>query len=142
MVAVEKDTNLILTPVVVAKYLGPLKANAIAARIKALLPDIASSIMSEGVNASNQATLMFWDAIVDNTTVTAQDVAVLKGLGKEYEVVTIPRRFDRRFDPERWPHVAADGSQGGPQDKSISGFPNDITRIDFDTAWVAAGRLN
>jgi hypothetical protein len=44
-------------------------------------------------------------------------------------------RFDTRFEPKLWWHVAPDGSQGKPGDPAIHGFPNSIERADFDEAW-------
>lgn len=49
--------------------------------------------------------------------------------------------FDNAFTPRRWPSVSPDGTvdQSG-QSPPISGFPNAITRQEFDAAWTAAGR--
>jgi len=133
-------TNARLTPILAASVLGPAKAEAIAHKTAQQLPTIAAALMSVGVNLSDPATAAFLDALVDGTSVTAADVAALKALGSTTLATAVPRRFDQRFDPAAWPHVAADGSLGSPGDPAIHQFPNSLDRSDFDAAWSAAGR--
>ncbi len=136
-----EDTHIRLTPLMAAGVLGPVKANALAAKVKSVLPDIADNLMRDGVDLSDPLTGVFLDSLVDGSTVHVEDVVILKAIGKRTITVTSPRRFDRRFDPEHWPHVSEDGTEGMPDtDQAIHGFPNDIKREHFDLAWQKAGR--
>lgn len=134
------DTHLKLTPMVATITIGPIKANALAEAIKTKIPAIADILMSVGVDLSDNATGAFLDSLVDNSTVMAEDINALKALGKKTETTTFRRRFEERFDPMRWPHVDINGEQGNQTNQAIHGFPNDLTREEFDVSWAAAGR--
>lgn len=136
----DEDTHLPLTPLVAARVLGPVKANAVAAKVAASLPAIAASLMSSGVDLSDPTTAGFLASLVDGASVLAADVQALVALGKRTVTTTAPPRMDRRFDPARWPHVAADGGEGSESDPAIHGFPNALGRADFDACWALAGR--
>lgn len=136
----QEPTHAMLTPRLAASVIGPLKAEALAAKIKAALPNTADAYLLGGVDLSDDATSAFLDYCVDGTTVLQADVNTLKALGTRTVTTTTKARFSQRFYPGRWPHVAEDGTPGGPGDSMLSGFPNQISRADFDTAWAAAGR--
>lgn len=135
----EVDTHTRLTPGVAASLIGPTAANTLAGAIKSQLPYIADTLLSAGVDASDPETRGFLDAL-SGTALTADQVATLKATGKRTVTATEPRRFDRRFDPDRWPHVAPSGEAGNDEDTAITGFPNDLSRDEFNAAWIAAGR--
>lgn len=130
-------TGALLTPVVAAKVLGPVKANVLAARTRAARPDIADALMREGVNLSDPLTAAFLGSLVGGP-ISQADVDALLALGTRTVIQAHPPRFGRRFGPAQWPHVAADGTPGGPDDGSIRGFPNAIERDEFDRAWAEA----
>jgi hypothetical protein len=136
---ISKPTGIKLTPLVAAATLGPMKANALAGKILAVLPHIGAALMQDGVDLAHPATKPFLDVLVGDG-ITAEDIAALMALGVEITVKQFKPRFDERFFPELWPHVAKDGNIGGADDPAISGFPNTVSREDFDKAWSAAGR--
>lgn len=133
-------TGVKLTPLIVAATLGPIKANILAGKIAAVLPNIAESLMRDGVDLAHPATGPFLQSMVGDG-LTAEDIAALVALGSKTTTKTLNPRFDERFFPELWPHVAKDGNVGSPDDPAISGFPNTITREDFNAAWTKAGRV-
>lgn len=132
-------TNISLTPVLVSKVLGPLKANALAANVRTMLPEISDSLMQGGVNLSDQVTIQFLPSLVGGL-ITLNDINVLLALGVQTVTITSSRRFESRFDPIRWPHITSDGQIGSDSDPALSGFPNDLIRSDFDITWITAGR--
>jgi hypothetical protein len=71
---------------------------------------------------------------------TESDVIAVSSLNSTKTTSGPKVRFDERFFPELWPHVSKDGNVGSPDDPAISGFPNTITREEFDKSWPAAGR--
>ena len=136
---VSTPTGVKLTPLVVAATLGPIKANILAGKVAAMLPNIAESLMRDGVDLAHPATSPFLNALVGDG-IAAEDVAALLALGTNTTTKQLKPRFDERFYPELWLHVAKDGNVGSDGDPAISGFPNTITRDEFNSAWTAAGR--
>lgn len=69
------------------------------------------------------------------------DVIAVSSLNSTKTTSAPKTRFDERFFPKLWPHVAKDGNVGSLDDPAISGFPNTISREDFNAAWTKAGRV-
>lgn len=136
----QAPTHAKLTPLLAAATIGPAKAEALAAKIQAALPTIAGPLMAQGVDLSDALTAAFLGSMVDGEGVLQTDVEALLSLGTRGVSASLPARFSRRFSPDSWPHVAEDGSEGDENDPAIHGFPNLITREEFDLGWAAAGR--
>lgn len=120
------------------RVLGPVKANNLAVKIKTTFPAIADGLLAAGVDLSLPATASFLDGLVGDG-IGQSDVDALKSYGKREVSATSPPRFDLRFEPSRWPHVAADGGAGAEDDPPIHGFPNSIEKSDFEAAWRPGG---
>lgn len=136
-----EPTGLRLTPVILAGLVGAAKAEACATALKAAYPVIGDHLMREGIDPLKAESAAFLGGLVAATVLSTEDaVAITAAAARPIPVPSLPRRFDRRFDPDRWPHVAADGDVGKDSDPAIHGFPNDIDRADFNAAWLAAGR--
>lgn len=138
---VSTPTGALLTPVAVARLLGPAKAEAVAAALKSAFPTVADHLMSEGVDPLAPATETFFASLVASNVLTSGDVTTLTATGTlTVTPPPLPPRFHERFNTDAWPHVAEDGTVGTASDKAIHGFPNAILRADFDAAW--AGRAS
>lgn len=134
-------TGLKLTPVVFAGIVGANKANAVAAAIQQAYPLIASALMTEGIDPTKAESSAFLAGLVTGGVLTQADLdAVNAAAVRQVPQDPLPERFIERFLPERWPHVAPDGTAGGAESPSLTGFPNAITRDEFNAAWSAAGR--
>lgn len=133
----QEETGARLTPLLAASVVGPAAANLIAAKVRAALPAIADDLLRDGVSLADPSTAPFLGSLVGDG-VTQAHVDALLALRYRAVTVTATARFDRRFDPERWPHVNADGLPGGDHDPAITGFPNAVTRDEFNDAWLAA----
>lgn len=129
-----------LTPAIVAGLIGPVKANAIASQLKIAFPAISEHLMAEGIDSTNSDSQVFIAGLVAGGVLTSGDAAKLAAVGVATTTTTSQARFDERFRPHNWPHVAEDGTIGTDEDKAIHGFPNAIERSDFDAAWQAAGK--
>lgn len=138
---VATPNGLRLTPVRLAKIIGAAKTEAVAAALKAAYPLTAGYLMEEGVDPQTQEAGAFLAQLVTAGVLTPADLAAVQA---SCVTVTQPSgyvRFDRRFLPADWPHVADDGTVSADTTQpAIHGFPNRIDRSDFDAAWVAAGR--
>lgn len=138
---VTTPTGLRLTPVTLAGLVGAAKTELVASAMKQAYPVTGDHLMTEGVDPLRAETLGFLSQLVSGGVLSEADVdAVRAAAVRVTPQADLPRRFDQRFDPQRWPHVADDGSAGGEGDEAIRGFPNDITREEFDSAWASAGR--
>lgn len=134
-------TGLKLTPVVFAGIVGAAKANAVASAIQQAYPLIAGSLMTEGIDPTKAESSAFLAGLVTGGVLTQADLdAVNAAAVRQVPQSPLPERFPERFLPERWQHVAPDGTAGGEDDPSLAGFPNTITRDEFNAAWSAAGR--
>lgn len=126
-----------LTPIMAASVIGPIKAEILASRVLAALPSIGPPLLAGGVSLDDAQTGPFLSSLVGGPLDQA-DIDALLALGSRTATETTPPRIARRFDPAHWPRVAPDGTEGGPDDPAISGFPNAVTRAEFDDAWQAA----
>lgn len=134
-VTIDVPTNYKLTPLAVAKAIGPVKANNLAGKVKAAFPNIADSLLADGPNASDALTIGFLNACVD-ANLLQSDINILVALGVVSTTTVTPARFPSRFTQYEWPHIDSNGGIGNASTPALMGFPNSITRDEFDAAWM------
>lgn len=132
-----EPTGVELTPRVAASVIGPLKAEILASRVLTALPSIGPALLAGGVSLGDPETAPFLSSLAGGPLLQG-DIDALLALGTRSVAESAPPRMSRRFDPEAWPHLDDDGHAGGPDDPAITGFPNSISRDEFDDAWHSA----
>jgi hypothetical protein len=114
------DTGVLLTPDVVEKALGSVKAEALANAIRAAVPVRGDLFISEGLDPLDKTLPAFLRSLVTSGKVAHADMNTLLALGQE-TVIARPAqaRFDERFQPANWPpHVDLSGNAVDASDLS------------------------
>lgn len=131
-----ESTGFRLTPVSTAQLIGVAKAQALAALLKSLYPDVAADLLDDGVDPTKAETVAFLEGAkalghitqADIDAITAATVRTVTERGKPQFVLRMARvDFDT-------PELRAQFPTGVP------GFPNSLWRESFDAAWTEAGR--
>lgn len=136
----------LLTPTVVAKAIGPVKAEAVALAIKAAFPTIYSFLFESGIDPSDPNTQAFLMALVNAHTITTDDVTALTVAVVVHTTLTSKPSYDFRFHPSVYPSMDSETGLPDPTGASVAihGFPPLGVAImepsDFQAAWTAAGR--
>lgn len=135
-------TGIKITAISLARTLGAPKAEAIVKALKLTYPTIGELLITEGIDPLTGEAQTFIANLVKNGILSspADTDAITAAVYKSIPLPDLPRRFESRFAPDRWPRVNSDGSVGDENAEAISGFPNTIERVDFDAAWKKAGR--